>query len=35
MVDVFLQSQNLVLRKALMDLPAASASAPASTDANR
>jgi hypothetical protein len=35
MVDVFLQSQNLVLRKTLLDLPAASASAPTSTDATR
>jgi dienelactone hydrolase len=35
MVDAFLQSQNLVLRKTLLDLPGASANEPASTDANR
>jgi hypothetical protein len=35
MADVFLQSQNLVLRKTLLNLPDASASEPASTDANQ
>jgi dienelactone hydrolase len=35
MVDVFLQSQNLVLRKTLLDLPATSASEPTGKDANR